>query len=635
MAEAAAKTVLDKISQGHLECPICCCRFKDPKILDCLHSFCQKCLEEMMSKQMSETEKITCPVCRSETQVPDEGLLNLSSSIFLSSLVDEVKQQETLLGKVSRPTATCDCGEDETTTWRCLDCSDNLCQKCREAHERVKYTKNHQIISFEDWHKSNIPGPQADHVKPITRMCTNHTDQALCFYCDTCDTFICAMCAAINHRSAEHYYQTIEDSITSFRRDVDNILPEFEKCKQRIQSANDSIELARNILQKNVVQARIDIIAKTEAEIAKIKNKAKLLTEEVDQIGQERDSEYEKALTYNRDQMERADQIVTAVNDLMRKVDDLKLLELKPKVMQNLELHKELKCEKEKQEMSFIEVKFQDVASDTDLGKIFLKWRLKEEFGKEGIIDGEFQFASRVACFSNGDIAVTDTNLNRLSIFTSNGRLKLSSTQKSLQPEAPRGVAVTPDDLLFVTDRKKVKVFDDNLRLVREFTPSQDDASSLSAIALDTAAERLAVADSGRKVVSVHLLDGSLVTTIPNENVKLGLEMNNRERLFIPNTDKKTLSCVDLKGNEVFNIKTLIDGNPAVPVGVLCDDHGYINVTLHHGSRGNGKVQQYDPNGSLVGTVAEKLYNPLQMAYSPTGDVVIADRHSIKIFQRV
>ncbi|XP_038052446.1 tripartite motif-containing protein 2-like [Patiria miniata] len=637
MAEAAAITVLDKISQGHLECPICCCRFKDPKILDCLHSFCLKCLEEMLSKQKTEAEKITCPVCRRETKVPDGGLQSLTSSSFLSSLLDDVKQQEEVIGEASIPTTTCDCKEDREATWRCLDCSDNLCKKCWKAHGRRKSTKNHQIISFEDWHKSNIPGPEADHVKPITRMCTNHTDQALCFYCDTCHTVICPMCAAMDHRSAEHSYKKIDDSVRSFRRDVDDALLQFEKCKQRIKSTNNSIELARDILKDKLAQARIDISANAEIVVAKIRNKAKLLTEKVDEIGQERDRGFEKALTNNCDHLKRADQIATAVNDLKRKADGFELLELKPKVMRNLEFQKELNCEPAKLDMAFIGVKCQDVVSDTDLGEILLKekWPLKEEFGKKGNRYGEFLFARGVACFSNGDIAVTDTELKRLSIFTSNGRFKLSATRRSHQLDAPLGVAVNTDDLLFVTDKKKVKVFDNNLCLVREFTPSQDGASELSAIAVDKASDRLAVADSGRKVISVHLLDGSLVTTIPNENVNRGLAMNNKDRLYIPNYDKKTLSCVDLKGNEVFNIKTFIDGSPASPVGVLFDDHGYINVTLHHGSRGSGKVQQYNPNGFSVRTVAEQLYNPLQMAYTPTGDLIVADRHSIKIFQRM
>ncbi|XP_038052387.1 tripartite motif-containing protein 2-like [Patiria miniata] len=645
MAEAAAKTVLDKISQGHLECPICCCRFKDPKMLDCLHSFCLNCLEEMMNKKKSETEKITCPVCRSETQVPDKGLLNLSSSFVLSSLVDEVKQQETLLGKVSRPTATCDCGDDRKATWRCLDCSDNLCQKCREAHVRVKYTKNHQIISFEDWHKSVIPGPKADHVKPITRMCTNHTDQALCFYCDTCDTFICIVCVAIDHRSAEHSYKKIDDSVRSFRRHVDDALLQFEKCKLRVKSTINSIKHARNRLQNKLAQARSDISAKAEAEIAKIRNKAKLLTEKVDQIGQERDSEYKKALMHNCDQVKRADQIVTAVNDLMKQADDFELLELKAKVANNLEFQKELNlCEPAKLDMAFIGVKCQDVVGNKDLGEVRIseKWQLKEEFGEEGTDDEEFQFARGVTCFSNGDIVVCDFNLERVSLFSANGRYKLSIAQgsDSNQLESPAAVAVNCDDMLFVADQSKVKVFDTELQFVREFTPSVDDAEGPFEIDIDCIAvdkQRVAVADFDRNVISVHNLDGSLIASTSNIMVRFFIAMSNKEQLIFTNYVEKRLLCVDLRGNEVFNVMPLLKGKPAKPTGVLCDDDGSIYVAVHaeSGEFGDGEVQHYDSNGAFIKTVRQGLDFPLGMAFTPVGDIVVAEKHSVKIFERM
>ncbi|XP_038056033.1 E3 ubiquitin-protein ligase TRIM56-like [Patiria miniata] len=523
MAEAAAKTVLDKISQGHLECPICCCLFKDPKMLDCLHSFCLKCLEEMMNKQKPETEKITCPVCRRETQVPGGGLQSLSSSFFLSSLVDEVQQQEAVLGEASALTAICECGEGKAT-WRCLDCSDNPCQKCREAHERVKSTKDHQIISLGDWQESKIP--PAEHSKPITRMCTIHHDHPLCFYCDTCDTLICSMCAALDHRSAEHNFLKIDDTIRSFRSEVDNILQEFEKCRQCFKSTEKSIEHARNRLQKKLAQARSDIDAKAEAEINKIRNKAKLLTDKVNKIGQERDRQYEKALMHNRDQMERADQTITVVNDLMRQADDFELLELKPKVMHNLEFQKELKFEPASHGPSFIGVRCRNVESDADLGEVCVseKWQLKEEFGKEGTGDGEFKCAKAVACFRNGDILVIDTHLKRLSLFSSTGRYTTSVAKgdRRHQLESPLGIAVTHGDLLFITDKKKVKVFDTELHFVREFTPSVDDAdgrskSDLTAVAVDS--QRVAVTDWGRKIISVHNLDGSLIESISNNMV--------------------------------------------------------------------------------------------------------------------
>ncbi|XP_038056007.1 tripartite motif-containing protein 2-like [Patiria miniata] len=639
MAEAAAKTVW-KISQGHLECPICCCLFKDPKMLDCLHSFCLKCLEEMMSKQKPEAEKITCPVCRRETQVPGGGLQSLSSSFFLSSLVDEVKQQEAVLGEASATTATCDCGEGTEATWRCLDCSDNLCQKCRKAHERVKSTRDHQIILLGDWQESKMP--PAEHSKPITRMCMIHTDQKLCFFCDTCNTLICSMCAALDHRSAEHNFLKIDDLIRSFRSEVGNILQKFEKSRQHFKSTEKSIEHARNRLQKKLAQAHSDIDAKAEAEITKIRNKAKLLTDKVNKIGQERDSEYEEALTHNHEQMERANQTITAVNDLMSQADDIELLELKTKVMHNLEFQKELKFELASHGPSFIGVRCHDIVSDADLGEVCVseKWQFKEEFGKEGTGDDEFDFARAVACFRNGDIVVIDTRLKRLSLFSSTGRYKTSVAKGDArhQLEAPFGLAVTHDDLLIVTDKKKVKVFDNELQFVREFTPSADDAdvqseSDLRGIAIDS--QRVAVADEGRKVISVHSLDGSLISSISNNMLDYDLAISNFGCLVFTNFEGQSLLCVNFKGKEMFRVKTFINGKAAKPAGVLCDDDETIYVSVHSVKMGGAEVQRYDSNGAFVATVAQGLYNPLGMAFTPAGDVVVGDRHSVKIFERM
>ncbi|XP_038050929.1 E3 ubiquitin-protein ligase TRIM71-like [Patiria miniata] len=641
MAEAAAQIVLDKISQGHLECPICCCRFTNPKMLDCLHSFCLNCLEEMMSKQKSETERITCPVCRRETQTPDGGLQSLSSSFFLISLVDEINKQEKLLGKALSACTTCESCEEglgHDAISRCLDCKANFCKKCQEAHQRLKYTKDHCIIPAHGLDESRVLATDIS----IPPKCRKHIEQSLCFRCETCDTLICALCAATEHRSAEHKFIGITDAIESFRQSVNDILHNFEKSKEQFASNEDSIERARNRLQKKLVQARSDISSKAEAEIAKIRNKAKLLTDKVDQIGQERDSEYENALIHNRDQMERADQIVTAVNNLMRQADDFELLELRPKVMHNLEFQKELKCEKAKLDMSFIGVDCHDVISDTDLGEILLKekWQLKEEFGKEGTDDGEFKFATGVACFSNGDIVVTDTTQKRLSLFTFTGQFKTSVVQggECNQLEAPWGV-VTYDDLLFVTDKKKVKVFDLEVKFVREFTPSVDDADGLSksilrGIALDN--QRVAVADWGRKVISVHNLDGSLIASTSNNMVGCYIAMsNNKERLIFTNYEEKRLLCIDFKGNEEFNVMTLLNGSPAKPTSVLCDDDGSIYVALHTGTLGTSAVQHYDSNGAFIATVAQGLYNPVEMAFTRAGDVVVADKHTVKIVQRM
>ncbi|XP_038056034.1 uncharacterized protein LOC119728025 [Patiria miniata] len=412
-------------------------------------------------------------------------------------------------------------------------------------------------------------------------MCTIHTDQKWCFYCDTCDTLICSMCATLDHRSAENNLLKIDDTIRSFRSEVDNILQKFEKCRQRFKSTENSIEHAQKRLQNKLAQARSDIDAKAKAEITKIRNKAKLLTDKVDKIGQERDNEYEKALMHNRDQMERADQTIAAVNDLMRQADDFEHLELKPKVMHNLEFQKELKFEPVNHGPSFIGVRFQDVVSDAELGEVCVseKWQLKGEFGKE---------------VAQGDA--------------------------SNQLEAPFGVAVTHDDLLFVTDKKKVKVFDTELHFVRKFTPSADDAdgrseSYLTAVAVDS--QRVAVADKGRKVISVHNLDGSLIASISNNMVEHFLTISSLGCLVLTNLQGQSLLCVNFEGKEMYNVKTLVNGEAAKPTGVLCDDDETIYVAVHYGRSRVDEVQRYDSNGAFVATVAQGLYNPIEMAFTP------------------
>ena len=115
------------------------------------------------------------------------------------------------------------------------------------------------------------------------------------------------------------------------------------------------------------------------------------------------------------------------------------------------------------------------------------------------------------------------------------------------------------------------------------------------------------------------------------------LAISNKGRLVFANADSMRVLCVDFTGNEVFNIKgtTDIDGEPVTPTGVCCDDAGDIYVSVHCDTYENRAVHHYDPEGVHIGCVAHGLYNPSGMTFTPVGDLVVADMHSVKIFQRV
>ncbi|XP_071808582.1 uncharacterized protein [Asterias amurensis] len=644
MAEAALPTTETtcKISHVHIECPICLSRFTDPKILDCLHSFCFKCLQELIDKQDPKAEIIICPMCKKETSIPDGGLSDLLGCFFLSSLIDDVINLEGPKEDINPPVLTCGwCDEGLEDVSRCVDCDANFCKTCLKNHAKLKNNKHHQIVDAVGLSNER----PKDKNKIEAQKCRKHSDQDLCFYCDTCDLLVCLKCAVFDHRASSHNLSEINDSIRSYRRAVDEALQKFDECRKQFQKVDDSIKHSHRRLQLMVDRALQGIVAKEEEEITKIRNASRLLRERITQIGQERGEGFESIQSSNHDKMSRAEQIVASVNDLMQHADNFELLDLKPKVMHNLDFHKELQFQPVQHSKSNIGFKGHEIVTDADLGEILEeeKWEVKTEFGKEGEGKGEFEHAWDVACFSNGDTVVTDISRCLLSTFTPKGSYKSTGVQSETEDgklKQPVSVAVTPDDHLLVTDLQDVKVYDRELRYIRQFRPSQNQVegkseSLLRGIAVDHK-DRIAVADCKRQAISLHNMDGSIISTIRHDDISINcfLSVCSKERLVFTNYEKMKLVCLDFMGNEVFNISTSIGGKPAKPLGVCCDDAGDIYGSVLFGDRGTNEIHHYDASGEHIGCVARGLYFPLGMTFTPTGDPIVADLNSVKVLHR-
>ncbi|XP_033640798.1 tripartite motif-containing 13-like [Asterias rubens] len=75
-----AQSVLAEISQDHLECPICSGRFKQPKLLECSHSFCLECLQQLRQNSPKAIEtKETRLKQQQGKQVPSQEFVSKCS----------------------------------------------------------------------------------------------------------------------------------------------------------------------------------------------------------------------------------------------------------------------------------------------------------------------------------------------------------------------------------------------------------------------------------------------------------------------------------------------------------------------------------------------------------------------------
>uniref|UniRef100_A0A8C4HQH7 RING-type E3 ubiquitin transferase n=1 Tax=Dicentrarchus labrax TaxID=13489 RepID=A0A8C4HQH7_DICLA len=90
--------VVRQIDKQFLVCSICLDHYRNPKVLPCLHTFCESCLQNYIPP---ESLTLSCPVCRQTSILPEKGVCALQNNFFITNLM-EVLQRDP---ECSRPEA--------------------------------------------------------------------------------------------------------------------------------------------------------------------------------------------------------------------------------------------------------------------------------------------------------------------------------------------------------------------------------------------------------------------------------------------------------------------------------------------------------------------------------------------------
>lgn len=106
-----------------LDCPVCCLKHTDPKMLPCGHSYCKSCIEKLM-----QATPASCPVCRAEIVATSSD--SLPTNFTLKALIVEDEQDSSdismkarrLFGDCSAHMKTCD--------QFCRTCERQICEDC-------------------------------------------------------------------------------------------------------------------------------------------------------------------------------------------------------------------------------------------------------------------------------------------------------------------------------------------------------------------------------------------------------------------------------------------------------------------------------------------------------------------------
>ena len=137
-----------QIHDEFLTCKICLEGFSNPKSLDCLHTFCEDCIEnhansESSYKKYSDYREFTCPLCRKRTNLPLGGVKKLPDNFLVSSLTEVIDRQKPSKFQVCDFCKLVNRKHKEASA-KCLDCSKLLCKSCVTQHQETKVRESHR-----------------------------------------------------------------------------------------------------------------------------------------------------------------------------------------------------------------------------------------------------------------------------------------------------------------------------------------------------------------------------------------------------------------------------------------------------------------------------------------------------------
>ena len=229
------------------KCPGCSKEFISPILLCCGHSLCKRCVTTFVGE--SDGTAFKCPSCETQIKLTgDEEELFCPNFIILRQtefgLDNDDEESQDLLCAV--------CQSDYEADFYCDTCRDLLCHNCADAHQIVKYTRDHRIRDIDC-------STDVSSLVKKRYYCADHEEEVVDTYCVPCQKCICKKCAHLYHRSSNHHCLPVSTATENVREEIRRQLFEFKSRSPNLQLALMDLQRAKRNLkeQANVTYAEI------------------------------------------------------------------------------------------------------------------------------------------------------------------------------------------------------------------------------------------------------------------------------------------------------------------------------------------------------------------------------------------
>ncbi|XP_078684171.1 E3 ubiquitin-protein ligase TRIM45-like [Branchiostoma floridae x Branchiostoma belcheri] len=664
-----ASNALSDIADEFLVCQICFEGFKQPKMLPCLHTFCQPCLEKLLAAE--PVGKLDCPTCRQDVPLPQNGVQGLKSNFLVGKLRDILQQQS--VGKTSEaredgvPCTVCEAGN--SAQFYCVECFDYLCQTCGDMHRHFKGNRSHKLVTVQDLQSGQAA---AELRARETSKCEDHRELNK-FYCDTCQRVICLHCVVTAHK--EHQYVEIEKAaeregakIKAKVATVKNTAGLHETWRQQLQSVRDEWPPE---------------VQRTEEQVRK---QVKAIIEAAEKAGDDRIGQL-RAMNAAREKqmdaaMEAAEMDLASARSCVQFADNVleygspaEVISVAGELTGRLDRAAEDKsAERAELTVNFVNLTFdpparglkQEVAKlvgginqvrtpliptttqvrpNVAMGNGGVRMEHVKTVGVEGSGDGQFNWPTSLAVTTEGDIVVTDCNNSRLQFLDKNGSFK-RKVDLGFRPWCV--AALTNGELLVTGDGHKIHVLDKQGRKSRviQVTGAAETGGNIWGIAGQTT-KGIAVDGSGRIIVTiwnqVYVLSpsGDVMLKLGDEGQgqqhlgpELHVTVNSSNQIIVSDLNNYNLKIFDSAGRHLFTCGSQGSGPGQLdsPWCVITDSEDNIIVADPNKHR----VSLFSRDGAFIRHVLTRekdgLGGPMGLTLTHDRQLVVTE-YCIKFFQ--
>eukprot|EP00057_Strongylocentrotus_purpuratus_P019720 XP_011674194.1 PREDICTED: uncharacterized protein LOC105443077 [Strongylocentrotus purpuratus] len=257
---ASADTNLSSLLHEELKCAICLEQLKTPRLLICVHSFCEKCLETYYKEAQSSVGRIACPVCDEETILNDAGILGLRHDFRAMTLIERLeKEKPKQQQETKKEIRLCEvCGdidsESASSFLNCTECTLAMCNAC---------SKKHKHPCSADTSRTNVAERDLENNDDAngTILCEKHGGKEKELFCTFCLIPVCQVCSINDHRLQEnHTCVKVEEFVPMMLEEIQSRMSRLAQVGEQCAAIIPMIEKAENLAkkQKDVLDKQIE-----------------------------------------------------------------------------------------------------------------------------------------------------------------------------------------------------------------------------------------------------------------------------------------------------------------------------------------------------------------------------------------